>query len=112
MNPVPLAERDIKSARTLTLHQSSGQLFGSLICYESSFPETARRLVSKGAEWLAIQTNDAFEWPSYLYSTNFALARMRAIENGVSVVRSANGGISAIIDPTGRVQQSDPVICS
>ncbi len=110
---VPFAERDITSSDRLIIHKNTkpdaAPAFGALICYESSFPDLARSLVKQGAKWLTVLTNDAFEWPSYLHSTNLSLARMRAIENGVTVARSANGGISAIITPTGAVQASVPL---
>ena len=109
IRPVPFAEQAIAAGKRLVLHNSDGLPFGALICYESSFPGLARTLVGRGAKWLSVLTNDAFEWPSYLYATNFSLARMRAIENGVTVARAANGGISAIISPIGTVQASVPL---
>lgn len=74
-----------------------------LVCFDSIFPETARRQVKKGADFIVISTNDSW------YKTSGALyqhadhAILRAIENNAPVIRSANTGISRIIDSFGRV---------
>ncbi|MEM8753988.1 MAG: apolipoprotein N-acyltransferase, partial [Pseudomonadota bacterium] len=79
--------------------------FAPLICYEMIFPrETAR--AAEGAEWMALVTNDAWfgGWAGPLQ--HFAKARLRAIETGLPIARSANMGVSAMIDPYGRPQSS------
>ena len=79
-------------------------LFSDLICYESSIPRIARKFVSMGAQFLVIQANDGWLGNSYGPYQHFELARLRAIENRVPVLRSANTGISGIIRPDGTVQ--------
>lgn len=80
-----------------------------LVCFDSIFPETARKQVANGADFIVISTNDSW------YKTSSALyqhadhAVMRAIENNVPVIRSANTGISCIIDPLGNVISSTNV---
>ena len=88
-------------------------LAGVLICYESAFGEVARRHRLNGAQVLLNITNDAwFSTPGGLATIGLwqhALhARMRAIENRVSVVRSANRGFTRVVDPLGRVRESAP----
>jgi apolipoprotein N-acyltransferase len=76
-----------------------------MICYESSFPRIAKNFVDSGAEFLTIQTNDAWSGDSPGAYQHFAEAQLRAVENRVPVVRSANTGISGIIAPSGKAEQ-------
>ena len=77
---------------------------GALICFESVFPSLVRGTVRDGAEVLVVSTNNR----SYRRSGNSAQhvqsGRMRAAETGRALVQAAISGISAIIDPEGRVE--------
>ncbi|MGI6495048.1 MAG: apolipoprotein N-acyltransferase [Kiritimatiellia bacterium] len=79
-----------------------GLLFSPLICFEDIFPYLARRAVAGGARLLVNQTNDAWFDGSSEPCQHLAQSVFRAIENGVPLVRSANGGVSGLIDPVGR----------
>lgn len=81
----------------------NGHQLGVLICYEAIFPELAQKLVSRGAQVLVNITNDAWFGDSSAPWQHLDMARMRAIENKVWLLRSANTGVSALIDPFGRV---------
>jgi apolipoprotein N-acyltransferase len=73
------------------------------ICYEVVYPALVRRFVTEGSELLTTITNDAWFGPSSAPYQHFQQAAMRAIENGRYLVRSANTGISGVVDPYGRV---------
>mgnify|MGYP001395067834 FL=1 len=82
--------------------------FGNLICYESSHPFVTRRFMQNGAKFLTIEANDAWLLNSSGVRQHFELAVLRAIEQRVGIVRSANTGISGIIQPSGRVDHKVP----
>jgi apolipoprotein N-acyltransferase len=73
-----------------------------LICYEIIFPD---EILNSGPRpgWLLNVTNDAWFGGSFGPYQHFHQAQVRAIEQGLPVVRAANTGISAIIDPYGRI---------
>ena len=78
--------------------------FSNMICYESSHPSVARGFIRNGARFLTIQANDAWLQNSSGVRQHFELARLRAVELRTGIIRSANTGISGIIDPTGIVK--------
>ncbi|PWT83973.1 MAG: apolipoprotein N-acyltransferase [Blastocatellia bacterium] len=73
------------------------------ICYEVVYPNLIRQFVRSGSELLTTITNDAWFGRTSAPYQHFAQASMRAIEEGRYLVRSANTGISGIVDPYGRV---------
>jgi len=77
--------------------------FGVLICYESAFPPMAREYVGQGANLLVVITNDAWYGKTAMPWQHVALAVIRAVENGVPMVRSANTGVTCWSDARGRI---------
>jgi apolipoprotein N-acyltransferase len=75
---------------------------GMLICYEGVFPFLTSETVRQGAEMLVNITNDAWFGPTSAPYQHFAFYVFRAVETDRYVLRAANTGISAIIDPRGR----------
>lgn len=82
---------------------------GVLICYEISFPSLSRREVRDGSMMLINVTNDAWFGRSWGPYQHLAVSAVRAMENGVPVLRAANTGISAVIDRSGRIVRSIPL---
>ncbi|MBI5886483.1 MAG: apolipoprotein N-acyltransferase [Deltaproteobacteria bacterium] len=76
---------------------------GVLICYEAIFPEIAAAQVRNGAEILVNITNDAWFGRSSAPYQHMGMSAVRAVENRTWLVRSANTGISAFVDPAGRI---------
>ena len=76
---------------------------GVLICYEVIFPNHVRGDPRPG--WFANVTDDSWFGPAAGPAQHFLIARVRAIEEGVPIARSANSGISGVIDSFGRVRQ-------
>ncbi len=76
---------------------------GTPICFESTFPSTARSMTRQGATLLVTVTNDAWFGGSSELDAHFAATVFRAVENRRFVVQAANGGVSGIVDPRGRI---------
>ncbi|MFP5258794.1 MAG: apolipoprotein N-acyltransferase, partial [Acidobacteriota bacterium] len=76
---------------------------GTLICYEAIFPELAQQRVAAGANVLVNISNDAWFGDSAAPRQHLDLALLRAVEQGRTLVRGTNTGISAVIDPRGRI---------
>jgi apolipoprotein N-acyltransferase len=77
--------------------------FGVLICFEVIFPELCRESVRQGADFMVTITNDAWFGKTSAPYQHLSQATFRAIENRVWLVRAANTGISAFVDPWGRI---------
>ncbi len=82
---------------------------GTLICYESADPYIFREFMTNDADLMSIITNDAWLGNSPGPYQHLAAGRLRAIEHRVSIARSAQTGISAMILPSGRIAASIPL---
>jgi len=80
-------------------------IYGTPICFESTFPLPARSLTRNGAQALVTVTNDAWFAESSELIAHFASAVFRAVENRRWVIQSANGGFSGIVSPSGNIEQ-------
>lgn len=95
--------------KTQAVFSLRGMTFSPLICFESIFPQPARRCVRKGAETLVVLTNDAWFLRTSAAEHHLAMSAFRAAENGVFLIQAANTGISAFVDPCGRIIKKSPL---
>jgi len=82
-----------------------GVLLGRTICYESIFPQLWVSQNRLGAKLFVNITNDAWFFDTAAPYQHLAINAVRAAENGRPVLRAANTGISAVIDPFGRIER-------
>ena len=94
--------------RRRTLSAPRAPRFLPLVCYEIIFPREAVPLDERPG-WLLNLTNDAWFGMSSGPYQHFQHARVRAIEEGLPLVRAANTGISAVVDPLGRIVKMLPL---
>ena len=87
----------------------NGRPTSTAICYEVVFPSLMRDAVLQGSELLTTVTNDGWYGTSSAPYQHFEMASMRAIEEGRYMARSANTGISGVVDPYGRVVQASAI---
>jgi apolipoprotein N-acyltransferase len=91
-----------------TLFNANGKRYGVFICYESIFGEDMRKFSRDGAQVLINISDDGWYGDTSAPWEHLDMVRMRAIENRRWIVRSTNTGITATIDPFGRVVNSMP----
>jgi apolipoprotein N-acyltransferase len=101
--PLVEAVSDFSAGEEATLLPIGGHRISTAICYEVVYPDLVRQFVTGGSELLTTITNDAWFGETSAPYQHFEQASMRAIEEGRYLVRSANTGISGIVDPYGRV---------
>jgi apolipoprotein N-acyltransferase len=94
---------DFKPGEKLVVFESNGLRFNALICYEDVFGNLARKFILEGSRLLVNVTNDAWTHSQRFQIQHFSISIFRTIENRVSLIRAANGGVTACIDPYGRV---------
>ncbi|HEU4886282.1 MAG TPA: apolipoprotein N-acyltransferase [Thermoanaerobaculia bacterium] len=83
--------------------------YGPAICYEIVYPQISRTQVRNGASVIVTITNDAWYDGTSAPAQHLAQARLRAIEDDRYLLRAATTGISAFVDPTGRLIESIPM---
>jgi apolipoprotein N-acyltransferase len=86
----------------------NGHRYGVFICYEAVFADEVRHFAQLGAEVLVNISDDGWYGDTSAPWQHLNMARMRAIENRRWLLRDTNNGVTAVIDPYGRVRQSIP----
>ena len=82
---------------------AGGTKLGIFICYESVFPDEVRQFADNGAQVFVNLSNDGWYGDSGAYAQHLNQTRMRAIENERWILSATNTGVTASIDPYGRV---------
>jgi apolipoprotein N-acyltransferase len=95
--------RGFEAGDAMTLLPVGQHPISTAICYEIIYPDLVRRFVLEGSELLTTITNDSWFGATSAPYQHFEQASMRAIEEGRYLVRSANTGVSGIVDPYGHV---------
>lgn len=103
VGPLVEAVSDFSPGQQVTMLPVNGHMVSTAICYEVVYPDLMRKAVRAGSELLTTITNDAWYGTTSAPYQHFELAAMRAIEQGRYLARSANTGISGIVDPYGRM---------
>jgi len=100
---------DFVPGKQVVVSPVDGHKIAAFICYESVFPNFVRRFVAGGAEVLFNISNDGYFGKSNARLQHLEIVRMRAAENRRWILRSTNDGITATIDPAGRLRGSLPL---
>ena len=109
VNRITREAGDFFPGHDIAILPAAGHRLGVFICYESAFPNLVRQFTRKGADVLVNLSNDAYFGHTEAREQHLLIARMRAVENRRFLIRSTNDGITAVIDPAGRVIQRLPM---
>jgi len=88
--------------------QAGTTALGVFICYESVFPDEVRQFAQNGAQVFVNISNDGWYGDTSAFGQHLIQARMRAVENNRWLLRDTNTGVTASIDPYGRIVTSLP----
>lgn len=99
---------DFAPGRNTQALKSGDLALGVLVCYEAIFADLAQNRVAQGANLLINISNDAWFGDTSAPHQHLQLTALRAIEQGRYIVRSTNTGLSAFIDPLGRIRLAGP----
>ncbi|HEU5340461.1 apolipoprotein N-acyltransferase [Edaphobacter sp.] len=99
---------DLSHGTHRTVFNYGGHSYGTFICYESIFADEVRQFVLKGADVLVNISDDGWYGDTSAPWQHLNMVRMRAIENHRWVLRATNTGVTAAIDPYGRVTEAAP----
>ncbi len=99
---------DFQSGTEVVVSPVGTHKIATFICYESVFPHLVRQFAANGAEALFNISNDGWFGKSAAREQHLRIVRMRAAENQRWILRSTNDGITAAIDPAGRVRMRLP----
>lgn len=104
--PLVQSVSNFSPGREVVVGEVDGEKIGAFVCYEAIYSSLARQFVDQGAGLLVNVTNDAWFGRSAAPYQHLSMATLRAIETRRYLVRAANTGISALVDPYGRILKS------
>ena len=105
VNRITKEAGDFEAGSKPVVFRSEGRRYGTFICYEAVFPEFVRRFAADGAEVFVNISNDGYFGLSAARAQHLNIVRMRAAENRRWMLRATNDGVTAVIDPAGRVMR-------
>jgi apolipoprotein N-acyltransferase len=96
---------DFVPGSRLTLFPMDSVRAGVFICYESAFPDYVRQFAGNGAAFFVNISNDGYFGHSKAREQHLSIVKMRAAENRRWIIRATNNGITAVVDPAGKVRE-------
>jgi apolipoprotein N-acyltransferase len=99
---------DFTAGKERTVGPLPGGKFSTFICYEAIFPTEIRQFADRGAELLINISDDGWYGRTEALEQHLNMARVRAVENRRWLLRDTNTGITAAIDPYGRIRSILP----
>jgi apolipoprotein N-acyltransferase len=108
VNRITQEAGDFAPGEKVVVFRAEGRRVGTFICYEAVFPHLVRQFAAEGAEVFVNISNDGYFGRSSAQEQHLKIVRMRATENRRWVLRATNNGITASIDPAGRVVERLP----
>lgn len=103
LDKIEFGQGSFYPGKNYTIFDIKGAKFCTVICFEQIFPRLIRRFVRKGADIIVNITEDAWFGRTLGPYQHFENSIIRAVEYKKPVLRCANSGISAFIDPTGKI---------
>lgn len=111
LDQISMLEDDVTAGESSNLFDSKYGKVGALICFDSIYEDATLDAVRDGADIIVIGTNDSWFLDSAGVYMHNAQAQIRACEVGRCIVRSANTGVSSIIDARGNIiDLEDPLV--
>ncbi len=111
LNDISMLSDDVTPGEDSALFDTKYGKIGALICFDTIYETVSLEAARDGAEIIVIGTNDSWFFDSSGVYMHNAQAQIRACETGRYVIRSANTGISSIIDPRGVILDLEPPLC-
>jgi apolipoprotein N-acyltransferase len=112
MSRIKALAGDVTAGNRVTLAGVGGAKIGTLICFETTRPDLARRMRRDGATALVQISNEAWFGPTSAPRQMLTTAIFRAVENNIELIRATNSGGSARIDRYGIVRDETPVFAT
>jgi len=103
LSPLVAEASAFQPGRSISVLRGNGPAIGPIICYEAIFPRFTREYARTGAEVIVNITNDAWYGDTAMPRQHLMQTALRAVESRRWLLRCAGTGISAVVDPAGRI---------
>ncbi|MEW6130757.1 MAG: apolipoprotein N-acyltransferase [Acidobacteriota bacterium] len=109
MDKIPALVADVTAGKDLALGEIADAKIGTMICFEATRPDLARRFRKAGASTIVQLSNESWFGPTAAARQVLAHAVFRAVENNIELIRVTNSGASAQITANGDVLNETPM---